>query len=76
MHIEHIYWLDVQNSLKNNSTLSRKHFLSLYALEESETKMSYCQKWCLSNFNQAAIRISGITSIPSENCIPSITFAR
>ena len=26
--------------------------------------------------NQAAIRISGITSIPSENFTPSITFAR
>ena len=37
---------------------------------------SYCQKWCLSKLNQAAIRISGITSIPSENCTPSITFAR
>jgi len=26
----------------------------------------------LSNFNQAAIRISGITLMPSENCIPSL----
>jgi dTDP-D-glucose 4,6-dehydratase len=45
-------------------------------LDEIVTNPSYCQKWCLSKLNQAAIRISGITSIPSENCTPSIAFAR